>query len=76
MELPPQLRIDHYSAWKVGNHEDGYLIGINNLIDIFVELQASMEAEAHAQAQAEAIQSPVSGSGGDQAEQTGEESKP
>nr|NP_572873.2 inositol 1,4,5-triphosphate kinase 2, isoform G [Drosophila melanogaster]AAN09319.2 inositol 1,4,5-triphosphate kinase 2, isoform G [Drosophila melanogaster] len=76
VELPPQLRIDHYSAWKVGNHEDGYLIGINNLIDIFVELQASMEAEAHAQAQAEAIQSPVSGSGGDQAEQTGEESKP
>ncbi|KAH8409102.1 hypothetical protein KR009_006878, partial [Drosophila setifemur] len=40
VELPPQLRIDHYSAWKVGNHEDGYLIGINNLIDIFVELQA------------------------------------
>lgn len=74
VELPPQLRIDHYSAWKVGNHEDGYLIGINNLIDIFVELQASMEAEAHAQAQAEVIQSPVSG--GDQAEQTGEESKP
>ncbi|XP_017086538.1 inositol-trisphosphate 3-kinase A-like [Drosophila eugracilis] len=46
VELPPQLRIDHYSAWKVGNHEDGYLIGINNLIDIFVELQATMEAEA------------------------------
>ncbi|XP_052857464.1 inositol-trisphosphate 3-kinase A isoform X3 [Drosophila gunungcola] len=46
VELPPQLRIDHYSAWKVGNHEDGYLIGINNLIDIFVELQAAMEAEA------------------------------
>ncbi|XP_033169176.1 inositol-trisphosphate 3-kinase A isoform X2 [Drosophila mauritiana] len=74
VELPPQLRIDHYSAWKVGNHEDGYLIGINNLIDIFVELQASMEAEAHAQAQAEAIQSPVSG--GDPSQETGEESKP
>ncbi|KAH8266003.1 hypothetical protein KR026_010835, partial [Drosophila bipectinata] len=44
VELPPQLRIDHYSAWKVGNHEDGYLIGINNLIDIFVELQATMES--------------------------------
>ncbi|EDX01560.1 inositol-trisphosphate 3-kinase A isoform X2 [Drosophila yakuba] len=56
VELPPQLRIDHYSAWKVGNHEDGYLIGINNLIDIFVELHASMEAKA----KAEAIQSPVS----------------
>ncbi|KAH8416432.1 hypothetical protein KR222_003649, partial [Zaprionus bogoriensis] len=43
--LPSQLSIDHYSAWKVGNHEDGYLIGINNLIDIFVELQAANEAE-------------------------------
>ncbi|XP_044779731.1 uncharacterized protein LOC6725850 isoform X1 [Drosophila simulans] len=68
VELPPQLRIDHYSAWKVGNHEDGYLIGINNLIDIFVELQASMEAEARAQA------SPVSGE--DPSQETGEESKP
>ncbi|XP_043660222.1 inositol-trisphosphate 3-kinase A isoform X4 [Drosophila teissieri] len=68
VELPPQLRIDHYSAWKVGNHEDGYLIGINNLIDIFVELHASMEANA----KAEAIQSPVSS--GDPAEET-EESK-
>ncbi|KAL7744013.1 hypothetical protein ACLKA6_001246 [Drosophila palustris] len=44
--LPEQLHIDHYSAWKVGNHEDGYLIGINNLIDIFVELQAAIESEA------------------------------
>ncbi|KAM8720409.1 hypothetical protein ACLKA7_006455 [Drosophila subpalustris] len=43
--LPEQLHIDHYSAWKVGNHEDGYLIGINNLIDIFVELQAAIESE-------------------------------
>ncbi|XP_068158793.1 inositol-trisphosphate 3-kinase A isoform X2 [Drosophila tropicalis] len=41
--LPPEHNIDHYSAWKVGNHEDGYLIGINNLIDIFVELQAAHE---------------------------------
>lgn len=45
--LPPQMSIDHYSAWKVGNHEDGYLIGINNLIDIFVELHAANEAEAN-----------------------------
>lgn len=53
--LPPHMRIDHYSAWKVGNHEDGYLIGINNLIDIFVELQAANEMESAADA--------VSGSG-------------
>ncbi|XP_016993324.2 inositol-trisphosphate 3-kinase A isoform X2 [Drosophila takahashii] len=65
VELPPQLRIDHYSAWKVGNHEDGYLIGINNLIDIFVEMQASMEAEAS-----------VSGGDGDHAKEEPGESKP
>ncbi|EDW30674.1 GL26915 [Drosophila persimilis] len=46
VSLPPELHIDHYSAWKVGNHEDGYLIGINNLIDIFVELQAALEKDA------------------------------
>ncbi|KAH8292690.1 hypothetical protein KR018_002755, partial [Drosophila ironensis] len=43
VELPAQLQIDHYSAWKVGNHEDGYLIGINNLIEIFVELQNELD---------------------------------
>ncbi|XP_030382399.1 inositol-trisphosphate 3-kinase B isoform X2 [Scaptodrosophila lebanonensis] len=46
VELPADLHIDHNSAWKVGNHEDGYLIGINNLIDIFVELQAAHVAGA------------------------------
>ncbi len=37
--LPIDIKIDHGSIWSVGNHEDGYLIGINNLIDIFEELQ-------------------------------------
>lgn len=36
--LPEHVHIDHNSQWKVGNHEDGYLIGINNLIEIFNEL--------------------------------------
>lgn len=30
--------ITHINEWIVGNHEDGYLIGINNLIQIFEEL--------------------------------------
>ncbi|CAH0768040.1 unnamed protein product [Bemisia tabaci] len=36
--LPHETKIDHASKWVVGNHEDGYLIGINNLIDIFSEM--------------------------------------
>lgn len=36
--LPPELAIDHSSEWVVGNHEDGYMIGVNNLIEIFGEM--------------------------------------
>jgi Inositol polyphosphate kinase len=36
--LPDNVNITHNNKWKVGNHEDGYLIGINNLIDIFAEV--------------------------------------
>lgn len=36
--VPEDVNIDHNSAWKVGNHEDGYLIGMNNLISIFESL--------------------------------------
>lgn len=36
--LPDKIQIDHNSKWTVGNHEDGYLIGINNIIDFFTEL--------------------------------------
>ncbi|XP_022181611.1 inositol-trisphosphate 3-kinase B-like isoform X2 [Myzus persicae] len=38
--LPPDIRINHTSEWVVGNHEDGYLIGINNLLDIFTEMNS------------------------------------
>ncbi|KAK9511768.1 hypothetical protein O3M35_000369 [Rhynocoris fuscipes] len=43
LELPKKINIDHASSWVVGNHEDGYLIGINNLINIFSELNAEMQ---------------------------------
>ncbi|XP_072937677.1 inositol-trisphosphate 3-kinase A isoform X3 [Epargyreus clarus] len=36
--VPEDVNIDHNSAWKVGNHEDGYLIGLDNLISIFESL--------------------------------------
>ena len=35
--LSENIRITHDCEWQEGNHEDGYLIGINNLIDIFQE---------------------------------------
>lgn len=38
VELPENVEITHNRKWSVGTHEDGYLIGINNLIEIFEEL--------------------------------------
>jgi 1D-myo-inositol-triphosphate 3-kinase len=32
------MSISHSLKWVVGNHEDGYLIGLNNLISIFTEM--------------------------------------
>ena len=42
--LPEGLRIDHKTPWVVGNHEDGYLIGIDNLISIFTQLVTKLES--------------------------------
>lgn len=36
--VPPHLHITHTEPWEVGNHEDGYLIGISNLLTIFKSL--------------------------------------
>lgn len=36
--LPSEVKINHDSEWIVGNHEDGYLIGLNNLIEVFTEM--------------------------------------
>ena len=40
--------IDHNTSWKVGNHEEGYLIGINNMLQIFTELKAEMSGDVGA----------------------------
>lgn len=37
-KLPEGVHIDHLSKWVEGNHEDGYMFGINSLIGIFQEL--------------------------------------
>ena len=33
--LPPPNTLDHRTPWQEGNREDGYLWGLDNLIDIF-----------------------------------------
>ena len=38
LPLPNGIQIDHQSPWLVGNHEDGYLTGLRNLLDIFCQL--------------------------------------
>lgn len=41
--LPETVAIGHDRKWSVGNHEDGYLIGINNLIEIFTEVHEAQQ---------------------------------
>ena len=36
--LPEGISIDHRSDWVEGNHEDGYLFGLENILDILEEL--------------------------------------
>lgn len=41
--LPDDIKITHKKNWEVGNHEDGYLIGLNNIIDLFSSVAKEME---------------------------------
>uniref|UniRef100_A0A3Q3WM39 Kinase n=1 Tax=Mola mola TaxID=94237 RepID=A0A3Q3WM39_MOLML len=36
--LPPHLTLDHRTPWVEGNREDGYLWGLDNLIDILTDM--------------------------------------
>ena len=40
--VPENLEIDHKSAWEVGNHEDGYLIGLDCILNIFKQFAETM----------------------------------
>lgn len=41
MPIPEQIQINHYSPWSLGNHEDGYLFGLDNLISIMTNIVRS-----------------------------------
>ncbi|XP_010897134.1 inositol-trisphosphate 3-kinase C isoform X2 [Esox lucius] len=36
--LPPPLTLDHRTSWVEGNREDGYLWGLDNLIDVLTDM--------------------------------------
>ncbi|KAL0994249.1 hypothetical protein UPYG_G00119820 [Umbra pygmaea] len=36
--LPPPLTLDHRTPWVEGNREDGYLWGLDNLIDVLTDM--------------------------------------
>ncbi|XP_050711216.1 inositol-trisphosphate 3-kinase A-like isoform X2 [Eriocheir sinensis] len=40
--LPRDVNITHRSPWSEGTHEDGYLLGLDNLIDLFSSLQKTL----------------------------------
>ncbi|CAL8078424.1 unnamed protein product [Calicophoron daubneyi] len=38
LRLPPNIHVDHRKPWVLGNREDGYLVGVDNLIRLFQEI--------------------------------------
>lgn len=44
--LPESVKVTHKDRWIEGNHEDGYLIGIESLIVIFEELNSEFRGSS------------------------------
>lgn len=47
--LPESVTITHRNCWVEGNHEDGYLTGIDSLIDIFEELNSEFSTSSNSE---------------------------
>ena len=37
-QLPENMTLTHRSKWSEGNREDGYLIGLDNMIEIWANI--------------------------------------
>lgn len=49
LPLPPDVKVTHRSAWALGNKEDGYLTGLDNLIKVLEELNVRFSGSRSAQ---------------------------
>ena len=38
LPVPEHIEIDHRRPWKKGNHEDGWLFGLDNLISVMEDI--------------------------------------
>ncbi len=45
VRLPENCSITHNKEWIEGNHEDGYLIGLNEIISLFEQLSLEVNRE-------------------------------
>lgn len=43
--LPEPLTLDHRTSWVEGNREDGYLWGLDNLVEIFTTMLSQTPTE-------------------------------
>lgn len=46
-EERPLGMLDHRSKWVLGNHEDGCLFGLDNMISIWREVEELLRAKQH-----------------------------